>query len=137
MRADDVLFLLVPLAPYVLYAGVGLAWEGKLRAHVPLTELELADYPRLLVLLDRIVRAFEPVSIPVKVLGGERRALADASGATRCSYCHDHVTGAEPDLIACAACGTVLHEACWNEHGRCPLLGCPGAKPERAPATRA
>jgi hypothetical protein len=113
-----------------------LLWDRKLRADVEMKNLPLADFPRLLAALDRIARGFEPVAINVHVLGGERQALTDASGAARCSYCHEHVTGSEPDLIACASCGTVLHEACWSEHGRCPLLGCVGVKPERGPATR-
>ena len=109
-----------------------LAWNGELRADVPLEKLEPAQYPELLSLLERIVGSFDPIAIRVKVLGDrELRALKGAHGEPRCSYCHDHVTGAEPDLVACASCNTVLHDACWHDLGRCPVLGCSGSVPER------
>ena len=69
--------------------------------------------------------------ILVQVLGGERRALRGKGGKARCGYCHDDVTGAEPDLVACDRCSTVLHEGCWTELGRCPVMGCAGRSPER------
>jgi len=68
----------------------------------------------------------------VRILGGREALVAHAHGATRCSYCHEVVTGSEPDLIACGKCSTVLHEGCWGELGRCPVMGCGGAVPERA-----
>jgi hypothetical protein len=109
--------------------------DGELRAHFPLTK-ELADYANLLPLLERAARFFDRVSVRVRVLDGERHALRGAGGEARCSYCHEHVTGDEPDLVACERCRTVLHGACWSEHGRCPVLGCGGAVPERARASR-
>jgi hypothetical protein len=109
-----------------------LIWDGELRADVPLGKLEPAQYPELLSLLERIVGCFDPIAIRVKVLGDrELRALKGAHGEARCSYCHDHVTGDESDLVACASCNTVLHDACWQELGRCPVLGCSGSVPER------
>ncbi|MEZ0229225.1 MAG: RING finger protein [Planctomycetota bacterium] len=72
----------------------------------------------------------------MKVLGGERLALAGSEGKARCAYCHEDVTGAEPDLVACEHCHTVLHADCYDELGRCPILGCTGTKPERAPKGR-
>jgi hypothetical protein len=105
--------------------------DGELRAHLPLTK-ELPDYASLLPLLERAARFFDRVNVRVHVLGGERHALRGAGGDARCSYCHEHVTGDEPDLVACERCHTVLHGACWTEHGRCPVLGCSGAVPERA-----
>jgi len=87
----------------------------------------------LLSTLADIARAFDPIGIRVKVLGDrELRALRGAGGEARCSYCHDNVTGVEPDLVACTACSTVLHDACWKDLGRCPVLGCTGSVPERA-----
>ncbi len=107
-----------------------LLWEGELRADA--THLRREDYPVLLRVLADIARTFDPIGIRVQVLGDrELRAIRGANGDARCSYCHDHVTGAEPDLVACAACNTVLHDACWKELGRCPVLGCSGSVPER------
>jgi hypothetical protein len=108
-----------------------LVWDGKVTATAKLASLDPARYREVLALLERIARAFDPVRLNVRVLGGERRALAGATGDARCAYCHAHVTGEEPDLIACALCGTVLHDACWEELRRCPVLGCPGVKVER------
>lgn len=106
--------------------------RNKLLAKIPLAALRKGDYARLLDLLAATARAFDRVGIKVKVLGSERLAVAGAQGKPRCAYCHADVTGDEPDLVACETCGTVLHEACWSELGRCPLLGCTGERPEKA-----
>ncbi len=104
-----------------------------LEARIPVTALrKKRDYARLLQLLAATARAFDRVGIKVKVLGGERLALAGAHGNARCAYCHADLSGDEPDLVACEECGTVLHDGCWSELGRCPLLGCSGSAPERA-----
>jgi hypothetical protein len=92
-------------------------------------------YATLLAWLERAAQAFDRVPIAVKVLGGERHALKDGSGGTRCAYCHGGISGAEPDLVACERCHTVLHDDCWRELGHCPLLGCAGKSPERARTT--
>jgi hypothetical protein len=78
--------------------------------------------------LDRMARLFDRKSIFVSVLGGERLALVDQGGKTRCPYCHGAIAGDEEALVACESCRTVLHEGCWSEHGRCPILGCSGRK---------
>jgi hypothetical protein len=113
-----------------------IAGRPNLSATVPLDALRKSeDYAILLDLLAATARAFDRVNIAVKVLGGERLALAGVHGQPRCAYCHAAVTGEEPDLVACDRCGTVLHEACWSELGRCPLLGCEGdVERARAPA---
>jgi len=109
------------------------ATDRSVVAVVPCGELETEMGRQLVALLGEIAPHIERAPIEVKVLGGERKALVGAGhGAARCSYCHAVVTGAEPDLIACAACATVLHEGCWGELGRCPVMGCGGAAPERA-----
>jgi hypothetical protein len=81
-----------------------------------------------------IARAFERVNVDVRVLGGERRALRGSSAHARCGYCHEDVTGEEPDLVACDRCSTIAHAECWTELGRCPVIGCAGRSPERARA---
>jgi hypothetical protein len=105
--------------------------DGRLSVVVA-RSLPLDQYGPLVYLLEEIAElaAPEPVAVPVGVLGGERQALK-SGGKLRCSYCHDAITGDEPDLVACRRCGTVLHEGCWREHGRCPVLGCDGRQPER------
>jgi len=90
------------------------------------------DYGPMLDLLDLIARRLDRKKLSVRVLGGERRALVDDSGRTRCPYCRVLLSGIEDDLVACEKCSTVLHGECWEEHGGCPLLGCGGERPERA-----
>jgi hypothetical protein len=107
--------------------------EGALAVVGSVADLAVEDCARLLDLLARIAPALDRVSLNVRVLGGLKKALA-LSGSPRCAYCHGDVTGFEPDLVACASCSTVLHEGCWAELGRCPVLGCTGASPERARA---
>jgi hypothetical protein len=91
----------------------------------------------LLEQLDRIARLIDRRPIQVTVLGGERFAFLGQGGKPRCPYCRVDLTGAELDLVACDRCSTVLHGPCWEELGRCPVLGCPGSSPERAPGVRA
>jgi hypothetical protein len=40
----------------------------------------------------------------------------------RCPYCHDQL--GRVDLVACDACGTLLHADCQAENKGCPVLGC-------------
>jgi hypothetical protein len=89
-----------------------------------------SGYAELPAALERLARCFDRVRLPIRVLGGERQALGLA-GEARCAYCHDRITGDEQDLVACRACSTVLHDACWAEHGSCPVLGCSEVDPER------
>jgi hypothetical protein len=84
----------------------------------------------LLELLVRAARTLERVPITVRILGGERRAFLGVTTHARCGYCHEDVTGTEPDLVACDRCATVVHADCWAELGRCPVIGCPGHVPE-------
>ena len=111
-----------------------LIWDGKVTATARLARVAPGEYATIVKLLDRVAASFEPVKLKVRVLGGERRAHGGMSGEARCAFCHEHVTGEEEDLVACALCGTVLHDACWGEIGRCPVLGCTGVKPERGAA---
>jgi hypothetical protein len=107
--------------------------SGTLRACVPRRSLARTSGARLLETLGAIADSFERRGLEVAVLGGERRALG-SGGSVRCAYCHGGITGDEPDLVACRRCQTVLHEGCWSELGRCPLLGCAGLEPERGPS---
>ncbi len=106
--------------------------KGRLTALFPESALLAPDYEWMLSALDGTARILERRKVAVRVLGGERGALLDPSGNTRCPYCHGGITGAELDLVACEECATVLHEGCWEEHQGCPLLGCTGKQAERA-----
>lgn len=48
----------------------------------------------------------------------------------RCPYCLASLLGASSNdaVVACAACGTEHHQACFLEHGRCTVLGCRAAR---------
>jgi hypothetical protein len=106
--------------------------NGAVRATVNAAILRHDQYRPLLDHLATVARSFETIPLTVLRFGLVRRALTTASGKPRCSYCHGDVTGAEPDLVACEKCRTVLHEGCFQELGHCPVLGCGGKTPERA-----
>lgn len=91
-------------------------------------------YPAVLSTLLRCASLIDAKRVRVRVLGGTRRLVVGPRGAPRCAYCRADVTGEEPDLVACERCTTVVHAACWDEHGRCPIYGCEGRTPERAGA---
>lgn len=43
-------------------------------------------------------------------------------GKARCAVCH----GNDGDLSVCPVCFTTIHNECYTELGRCPILGCAG-----------
>jgi hypothetical protein len=104
----------------------------RLEVKGPIGAIAPREFGRMLDALEAASRTFDRKTLTVHVLGGERSALVDATGRTRCPYCHGGITGEEADLVACDQCATVLHDGCWAEHGGCPLLGCTGRAPERA-----
>ncbi len=111
--------------------------DGALELRMPLDPLRrVREYPRLLETLLAAARAYDRVNVHVKVLDKVALAVTSHKGTARCAYCHEDVTGQEPDLVVCEVCGTVLHAGCHDELGKCPILGCPGTKPERGGATR-
>lgn len=105
---------------------------GELSLEASVDALEPDQWKGLLLNLERAAALVETKPMNVRVLGGERDVVCDPEGKTRCAYCRDGITGDEPDLVACERCRTVLHDACWGEHGACPMLGCEGQAPERA-----
>src|SRR4051812_19338719 len=50
------------------------------------------------------------------------------TAAPRCPYCHGRLRrdahAAGLDVVACDACATPHHAACFAEHSRCTVLGC-------------
>jgi hypothetical protein len=83
----------------------------------------------------RLARRLQRIPLEVVVLGNRTRlAFPGLSKAARCAYCHADVSGEEPDLVACETCSTIAHEACWDELGRCPVMGCAGRSRERGRA---
>lgn len=105
---------------------------GELLIEADPHELAPGEWKGLLLHLERAAALIERKPVRVRVLGGERDVVVDPEGKTRCAYCRDGITGEEDDLVACDRCRTVLHAACWEEHGSCPMLGCEGEAPERA-----
>lgn len=105
---------------------------GKLSLEADVATLDPDKWELLLESLDRAATLVETKRMQVRVLGGERDVVCDPEGKTRCAFCRDGITGDEEDLVACDRCRTVLHGACWEEHGSCPMLGCEGDAPERA-----
>ena len=105
--------------------------KGSYTFEVQVSSLHPDLYPSVLAVLDRVAAHFDRVKLKVKRLGGDRQALVDASGRTRCPYCRDAIRGDEDTLTACESCSTVLHEECWDQHGGCPIFGCAGQRPGR------
>jgi hypothetical protein len=117
------------------YGALRLTLEhGELAVELPLRSVRPMQWRDVLRLLERAAAHVECKPLRVSVLEGERNALCDASGAVRCAYCREGVTGDEPDLVACDRCRTVVHDPCWEEHGACPVLGCEGRSRERGRA---
>ena len=115
-----------------LFGRVGLekvlVREGELVATHALPGERWSDGARALVLLGKVAQAIEPG------LHTELRLDARARSTTelRCSYCHGDLAAAADENAPCERCGTVLHAGCWEELGRCPVLGCEGKRGERA-----
>jgi hypothetical protein len=113
------------------------AKHGLLSVELPLpAPMPKANVERWLIsVLEELVHvahAYERHPIVVRVLGSERFAWTGGEGhRPRCPYCHTEVSGQEADLVACSSCGTVHHEGCFTEHGRCTVLGCDSSKAER------
>jgi hypothetical protein len=106
---------------------------GRIVGIRPVSGTDAGAFRELAFALERLVPFFERRMLEVSVLRGARRAF-HASGSPRCPYCFDAIAGSELDLVACSSCATVLHDACWSDLGRCPVLGCGGKAPERARA---
>jgi hypothetical protein len=84
----------------------------------------LGQLEALAAILGRVHVEVHGVASPLLALEGER--------GPRCAYCHDALRPGEAGLLACALCSTVLHAACWEDLGRCPVLGCAGKDPTPA-----
>jgi hypothetical protein len=102
------------------------------QARLPVNDFSGMRRTIILRELEALAGALERPPLAVAVLAGEHRAATDKRGKARCPYCRDGLTGEEPDLVACRQCETVLHDECWRELGRCPVLGCRGRQPQRA-----
>lgn len=48
-----------------------------------------------------------------------------------CPYCRDGLDRARDDVVACSACATPHHRACFEENGRCTVRGCERRDSER------
>lgn len=57
---------------------------------------------------------------------GKVRLVGRRSDRARCAYCRERV--AEEERVACEGCGALTHDACRDELGGCPTLGCQSAR---------
>jgi hypothetical protein len=103
-----------------------------IQARLPANDFAGARRTSILRELEALAGALERPPLAVAVLEGSVRAVTDKRGRARCPYCREGISGEEPDLVACRQCETVLHDECWRELGRCPVLGCRGRHPQRA-----
>jgi hypothetical protein len=76
------------------------------------------------------------VEVPIVVVPGGSAVVTTAQQSVaiqprqRCPYCREAIAGADPTPVSsCGGCATVLHEACWDELGRCPTRGCERDRP--------
>jgi hypothetical protein len=74
------------------------------------------DWARALQLLGTLAHALEPQR--------HVELHANAQAQLRCAYCHGDLASDASAIVKCDRCGTALHEACREELGRCPVLGC-------------
>ena len=85
-----------------------------------------ADLDAVGALLDRLACAV--------LLGGGVTVRGEDGLKARCGFCHADVDEEGLAHVACELCSTPVHDLCWTEHGRCPVLGCKGVAPRRLPA---
>lgn len=95
---------------------------GSVTASVPLRELSRGRALNLVGSLGKALAMARGTPFRVRV---ETTKLL-AAQKVRCGYCKTDLTGKEPDLVRCERCQGVVHDACWREHGACPVLGCRG-----------
>lgn len=56
-----------------------------------------------------------------------------STGDMRCPYCFDQL-GEDDEVSRCDRCSTALHTSCFEEYGRCTVVGCAGRPArDRAP----
>ena len=53
----------------------------------------------------------------------EKSRVKVAGSALRCPYCHDDVSTASSEWVACGACLARHHRECWRERGACSTCG--------------
>ncbi len=68
------------------------------------------------------------------LLPGGVLVKGEESPNASCGFCHADLVSEGLATVSCAECSAVVHEPCWAEHGRCPVLGCKGT-PMRAAAS--
>lgn len=107
--------------------------DGVLRVRGDIERLGVNQVQSLLGRLPQIAHAYDRAPA-VEVTTREPNAApgprfawtGGRDSAARCPYCRDGFGEDQPHLVACAACGTLIHEECHEEHGECPILGCEG-----------
>jgi len=107
--------------------------EGVLRVKGDVVRLGVNQVQGLLGRLPQIAHAYDraptiavTIREPEAAPGPRFVWTGGRDDAARCPYCRDGFGEDQPHLVACAACGTLIHEECHEEHGECPILGCEG-----------
>ncbi|MBI3726135.1 hypothetical protein HY251_19575 [bacterium] len=101
---------------------------GRLGVTVEIRSLVAVGLARTLLSLEAVASAYSRRPAPVEIGGLVERYLWLEGNAPRCPYCHVDIAEGEAALVACGRCKTVHHEACFQEHGGCTLLGCGGVE---------
>jgi hypothetical protein len=110
----------VPLDPSL--AGTS---RGAARLDAGGLELDVKD-----ATVDDLLDALEELIALAAPLQGEgtprvvRRRPREAT-VTRCPYCRSAI---DDDVVVCERCATPQHAACFEEHGRCSVHACDGAR---------
>ncbi|MBX3472206.1 MAG: hypothetical protein KF878_35590 [Planctomycetes bacterium] len=94
-------------------------------------EVDLEPLARALITVAGAVRsdAPPPPDPPQARVVATRTRPSDAALRVRrteqvCPYCRGGLDEAQDEVVACAACGTLHHAACFAEHRRCTVRGC-------------
>lgn len=94
-------------------------------------EVDLEPLARALITVAGAVRsdAPPPPDPPSARVVATRTRPSDAALRARrtdqvCPYCRAGLDEAQDEVVACAACGTLHHAACFAEHRRCTVRGC-------------
>lgn len=93
------------------------------------------EYTGLAVTVLAILTLFVVMQITARVnwqsLFSRNSEALETSETLRCPYCRSGLAGSV--TRRCGNCGTVHHQSCWSDHGRCAIFGCGFTAPPPIP----
>lgn len=93
------------------------------------------QYTGLAVTVLAILTLFVVMQITARVnwqsLFSRNSEILETSETLRCPYCRSRLAGSV--TRRCATCGTLHHQSCWSDHGRCAIFGCGFTAPPPIP----